>query len=138
MVGRDDDMQFLAELDNLDQMMLHIRSEALKVGLSEKAIHKMELACEEALVNIISYAYPKKKGQLWIFCQKKGHRFEIEIKDHGAPFNPIVVEVNPQLDKPVNERTIGGLGIFLLRKTIDEASYQRSENENILRMAFLI
>jgi serine/threonine-protein kinase RsbW len=131
-------MKFLADLSTLDQVMLYIRDEALKCGVSEKAFHKMELACEEAVVNIISYAYPEKKGSLFVDCKRAGHRFEITLRDHGVSFNPIDVEVNPQLDKPMQERRIGGLGIFLLRKTIDEASYQRVNDENVLRLAFLV
>lgn len=131
-------MQFLANLNNLGLMMKYLRDEAIKCEMDEKAIHKMELACEEALVNIISYAYPEKKGTLEIICVKQGHRFEITIRDKGVPFNPIEVEVNPQLDKPIAERAVGGLGLFLIRKAIDEASYQRIEEENVLRLAFLI
>lgn len=131
-------MEFQADLSALVQMMSYVRQEALKHGISEKAIYKMELACEEAVVNIISYAYPDKKGPLFIDCKKKGHRYEISLRDLGVPFNPIDVEVNPQFDKPLHERHVGGLGIYLLRKTIDEASYQRIGNENVLRLAFLI
>lgn len=131
-------MQFLADLKSLEDVMQFLRTEALRSGMEEKDIHKMELACEEAIVNIISYAYPEKKGNLEIACQKKGHRFEIQISDWGLPFNPIDAEVNPQTDKPVQDRYIGGLGIFLIRKAIDEASYQRNGDENILRLAFLI
>lgn len=131
-------MQFVADLSHLDSMMEYLHAEAAKSGMDERAIYKMELACEEALVNIISYAYPQKKGALEIACMKQGHRFEITIRDKGLPFNPIDAEVNPQIDKPVQERCIGGLGIFLIRKAIDEASYQRVDDENILRLAFLI
>ncbi len=131
-------MEFLADLNNLDQMMEHLRSEAIRNGMDEKTAHKMELACEEAIVNIISYAYPEEKGPLLIECMKRGDRFEIMLRDEGLPFNPIDVDVNPQLDKPVLERRVGGLGIFLIRKAIDEASYQRIGNENILRLAFAL
>jgi serine/threonine-protein kinase RsbW len=131
-------MQFIASLNNLDSMMEYFRAAAAQSGMDEKAIYKMELACEEALVNIISYAYPEQKGVLEVFCSKKGHRFEIIIRDKGLPFNPIEVEVHPQLDQPVQDRPIGGLGIFLFRKVIDEASYQRVNDENVLRLAFLI
>ena len=130
-------MEFLADLATLDEIMRYIREQASIASMEEKAIHKMELACEEAVVNIISYAYPEEKGPLFIECKKKGHRFEITLRDHGVPFSPIDVEVNPQIDKPVQERRVGGLGIFLLRKTIDEASYQRDENANILRLCFV-
>ena len=129
-------MDFLADLSNLESMMGYLRSEALRYGMEEKAQLKMELACEEALVNIISYAYPKKKGPLSITCSSKGQRFEIILRDQGLPFNPIDAEINPQLDKSVLDRRIGGLGIFLIRKAIDEAYYQRIENENVLRLTF--
>jgi serine/threonine-protein kinase RsbW len=131
-------MEFQAELSTLEEMMLYIRQEAFNSGIQEKAANKMELACEEAIVNIVSYAYPQKKGPLAISCKKQGHRFEITLRDWGIPFNPIDVEVNPQIDQPMQERRVGGLGIFLLRKVIDEASYQRIDNENVLRLAFLI
>ena|ERR1700733_12061042 len=131
-------MEFLADLSVLDQMMVYIRNEAVRSNMGEKLINKIQLASEEAIVNVISYAYPEKKGMLWIDCEKKGQRFEITVRDHGLPFNPIDVEVNPQLDQPVQARKIGGLGIFLIRKAIDEVSYQRVDDENVLRLVFTI
>ncbi|MCH9625746.1 MAG: Serine-protein kinase RsbW [Chlamydiales bacterium] len=128
--------KFDANLTALDEMMLHLRREAKKFNLDEKTIYKMELACEEAIVNIISYAYPKKKGQLALECEQKGCRFEITIRDWGVPFNPIDVEINPQVDAPIDERHIGGLGIYLLRKVIDEVSYHREGDENVLRLVY--
>lgn len=104
--------------------------------MDDKTIRKIELACEEAIVNIISYAYPDEKGILLIQCEKKRGRFEITIRDHGVPFNPIDVEISPEIDKPAQERRVGGLGIFLIRKAIDEASYQREKDENVLRLSF--
>lgn len=130
--------RFLADIDLLEEIMLYIKQEAIRAGMAEKALHKMELACEEAIVNIISYAYPKKKGEIAIFCGRHGHRFEITLRDRGLPFNPIDAEVNLQQDTPMLHRRIGGLGIYLLRKVIDEASYQRVNEENILRLAFLL
>lgn len=131
-------MQFLAEFPTLSIIIEYIKREAYKSGMQEKTLNKMELACEEAIVNIISYAYPKKRGVLDIVCITKGHRFEITLRDQGVPFNPIEAEINPQIDASIQDREIGGLGIYLLRQTIDEASYQRLEDENILRLAFLI
>ena len=131
-------MQFLAHLSSLAAIMSYIRSEAIRCGMGEKALSKLELACEEAVVNIISYAYPQKKGELFIQCAKEGHRFEITMRDQGLPFNSIDAEVNPQIDKPLDERRIGGLGIYLIRKAIDEASYQRIGDENVLRLTFVI
>ncbi len=129
-------MEFLADLNALDSMMHYLRSEAKLHGMGEKALLKMELACEEAIVNIISYAYPQQKGPLSIVCSCKGQRLEIVLRDQGVPFNPIDAEINPQLDKSVLDRRVGGLGIFLIRKAIDEAYYQRIDDENVLRLTF--
>ena len=131
-------MECLADLSHLEKMMDYVRKEAASAGMAEKAIYKMELACEEAIVNVISYAYPEKKGNIQLNCEKKGHRFEIMVRDQGIAFNPIDAEVQPQLNEPVEARRIGGLGIFLLRKIIDEAIYQRLGNENILRLSFIV
>jgi serine/threonine-protein kinase RsbW len=131
-------MEFLADLSALDQMIGYIREEASKLDVGEKSMNKIELACEEALVNIISYAYPELKGKIILECRQNGHRFEIMMKDHGIAFNPIDAEVNPQFDKPMQERNIGGLGLYLIRKIIDEAIYQREDEVNILRLAFVI
>ncbi len=129
-------MEFSASLNSLSEIMDYIREQAQVHEVPASLISKMELACEEAVVNIISYAYRKKSGKLEVVCQKKGQRFEIILRDYGIPFNPIDVTINPQFDTPVLERRVGGMGIFLLRKTIDEVSYQREGKHNILRLAF--
>lgn len=131
-------MQFSASIEVLSDMLRYIRNQAEIYHLDEKLIYKIELACEEALVNVISYAYPHEKGMVDLHCEKKNGRFEITLRDRGVLFNPIDAEIQPQLNIPIQERKIGGLGIFLMRKSIDEASYQRVGEENVLRMAFQI
>ena len=105
------------------------------MGVEEAQIHKLELAAEEALVNVISYAYPEKEGTLSIKCDKNTARFEVTIRDQGPAFNPIEVYVDTDRDKPMNKRKIGGLGIFLIRKMVDEMSYRRDGEENVLKLA---
>jgi len=129
-------MEFNASLDSLQEIMDHIREQAEERGIPLPLIHKMELVCEEAIVNIISYAYKKKSGKISILCEKKGMRFEIILRDQGIPFNPIDVDINPQFNTPIQKRKVGGMGIFLIRKIIDEVSYQREGKENILQLAF--
>ncbi|MCC5832126.1 MAG: ATP-binding protein [Chlamydiales bacterium] len=129
-------MEFNASLDSLSGMMQHIREQAEAQGIPTSLIHKIELACEEAIVNIISYAYVKNPGKIEIACKKGGRRFEVILTDYGTPFNPIDVEIHPELDLPVQERKVGGMGIFLIRKTIDEVSYRRNGENNILSLVF--
>ena len=128
-------MDFAAEMTTLSEMLGFIRREASQVGVDEANIHKLELACEEALVNIISYAYPKKEGKISIQCSKSTlTRFDVTIRDQGAPFDPNEADIDTEVDKPMSQRKIGGLGIFLIRKMVDEVSYRRDGNENILKM----
>ncbi|NGX55463.1 MAG: Serine-protein kinase RsbW [Chlamydiae bacterium] len=132
-------MDFAAEMTVLSQMLTFIRQEANQAGMSEAHIHKLELASEEALVNIISYAYPKKEGKISIQCSTSGaSRFDVTIRDQGLPFNPNEAAVDTEVDKPMNKRKIGGLGIFLIRKMVDEVSYRRDGNENVLKMTIIV
>ena len=128
-------MQFIVDIESLDKMLVFIREEALKLKIHPKAIQKMELACEEAFVNIISYAHPNPSNDLFIDCflVDKTH-FEVVIKDKGPPFNPLEVNIDPQKNIAVHERKIGGLGIYLIRKLIDEAIYLREDEFNVLRL----
>lgn len=131
-------MEFPVNLEQLPQMLAFIRDSATQAQLSEERLYRVELASEEALVNVISYAYQqqKKNQTLTIQCHhQKDKRFEIDIRDHGVPFNPLEAEINVDIHQPVEERKIGGLGIFMIRKLIDEAIYQRIGDENVLKLA---
>lgn len=129
---------FPATLSHLEQMIGYICDQAKNEGMEEKKVYRMELACEEALVNIISYAYSNSTnpGTLSVDCETVGQRFQVTIRDRGRSFNPFECELHPQTDLPIQERRIGGLGIFLIRKVIEEASYQRQGDENVLRLSF--
>jgi serine/threonine-protein kinase RsbW len=132
-------MRFGAHLDNLPEMLHFIQEKAKSSGFVDAEIRKIELASEEALVNIISYAYSglnkNNSPLIEIDCEKNGtNRFEIVIKDRGIPFNPIDNELHVDIDRPIEERRIGGLGIFLIRQLMDEVVYFREGEENVLRM----
>lgn len=131
-------MEFKASVDALEEIMEYLRAQARLHEAPSALIPKIELACEEAIMNVISYAYKGTQGTLKISCDKRGKRLEITLRDQGVPFNPMDAEIDPQLDIPIQERTIGGVGIFLMRKIIDEASYQREGKENVLRLVFIL
>jgi anti-sigma regulatory factor (Ser/Thr protein kinase) len=89
-------------------------------------------------VNVISYAYaPSAEKKLWIECHKlSSSQVEIKIKDKGAPFNPLehISEAQAQINLPAEERRIGGLGVFLLQKMVDEVKYEYQDKENRLSL----
>ena len=97
----------------------------------------LQLACEEIVVNITSYAYPEgSDGYLDVEIQKTD-RIIIRFEDGGVPFNPLEHK-NPDVTLPWKQRRIGGLGIFLLRRKMDDIHYDHIDNKNILTIEKVI
>ena len=125
--------QFPARLENLRKCIETVTLFAVSAGVAKDKTIQLELALEEALVNIFKYAYPDAAdGMVEITCDETGRdKIKIEIRDNGVPFN-VLSHPEPDTSVPLSERKIGGLGIFLIKKTIDELSYRREEVSNIL------
>ena len=97
----------------------------------------LQLACEEIVVNITSYAYPEgSDGYLDVIIQKTD-RIVIRFEDGGVPFNPLEHK-SPDVTLPWKQRPIGGLGIFLLRRKMDDINYEYADNKNILTIEKVI
>ncbi|MBK6426761.1 MAG: ATP-binding protein [Blastocatellia bacterium] len=104
-------------------------------GLSEEAIGELELILEELLVNIISYAYDEPgTGKIQISAGVDGSTVTLEFRDRGRKFNPLEKET-PDLDADIEDRPIGGLGIFLVMELASSVTYERVGDENVLRVA---
>jgi len=102
-------------------------------GFDQKKIGKIELALEEALGNICNYSYSEEPGNAEVSCKQDNRRFIIEIVDSGIPFDMTSLPA-PDLTPNIEERKIGGLGIFLIKKMVDEVKYRREGNFNILKL----
>ena len=120
-----------AKLESLEPAIQFIMKAAKTQGFDDKKLNQMRLVCEEVLVNISNYAYPDKTGEVEISYTPKGDKgLEVKIVDWGIAFNPLE-QPDPDLREPIEEREIGGLGIYLIRKIMDEVNYKREENRNI-------
>ena len=122
-----------AKLENLGRWMDAVSECARIQGFDQKKISKIELALEEALVNICQYSYPGESGNAEVSCKQDKSRFIIEIVDSGIPFDMTSLP-SPDITSSVEQRKIGGLGIFLIKKTVDEVEYRREGNFNILNL----
>jgi serine/threonine-protein kinase RsbW len=123
-----------AKLENLESMLQFIRNCAEQQGFSKREVNKIQVAAEEALVNVISYAYPDDGGDVEIRCNAKGAEgLVIEIIDWGIPFDPLSLP-EPDIEAPPEEREVGGLGIHIMRNIMDEVSYKREGDRNILTL----
>ena len=128
-------MKVAAELDNLYVLLASVREFAKKQGIDSDKISQLELAIEEIVVNIVSYAYPSDtSGDIEIrYSLPEEEKFVIEVIDWGIPFNPFSVP-DPDTEADLEDREIGGLGIFFVRNLMDEVHYRREDGKNVLTL----
>jgi len=125
----------IASMEWLPTLLDWVRTQIAKTGASSKDTHRYELALEEAIVNIINYAYPLKEGPIRIkSCFHANRDLEFIISDEGEAFNPLLALPDMQSEIPVSEMREGGKGIFLMRKNVDEILYERQGNSNTLTL----
>jgi len=121
----------LSESERLSKI---IEEKASQKNLTPKFVFEINVALDEVLTNIISYAYnddDEHKILVRLFFPEDG--LKIQIEDDGSAFNPLE-RAEPDITKSVMERPIGGLGIHMVRKLINELSYKRENNKNILTL----
>ena len=119
-----------------DQALETARAFALQhaetIQLPPAAVFKLELALEEILVNVVHYAYPEGTiGTVDIGCRADASGISICICDSGRAFNPLEKET-PDLNLGIEDRQIGGLGIFLTREMVDDIQYRRENDRNVI------
>ena len=106
-------------------------------GLDMSTTMKINLAIEEAVVHVMNYAYPNGKGDVDIDAQINDEHLKFVISDSGTPFDPTVkAEVDTTLS--AEQRSIGGLGIHLIRQIMDTINYERVDNKNLLTLSKII
>jgi len=121
----------LAELDNLCQ---NLEDCGQKIGLSKKQIFEINLALDELFTNIISYGFKDEKEHIIrVTITPQNEELCLCIEDDGIPFNPSDFET-PDVACSVENCKIGGLGIHIMRKLMDEICYERCNDKNILTM----
>ena len=124
-----------ATLQNLSVISSLVSEAMKKAGMDAAIIARVLLAVDEACTNIALYAYPARKGHIRIACWLDHSDFVISIEDKGRPFNPCSVPP-PDVDVNLEDRRVGGLGIYFMRKFMDEISYKydpRTGNQLTMR-----
>ena len=123
-------------IEHLERLIAFVAGHAEMAGFTVKRINEIELAAEEALVNIFKYAYPRTDGDIVLGCRNEHDvGFILEISDNGVPFNILEVP-DPDMTPDISDREIGGLGVFFIKKMVDETRYRRKGNSNILTLVF--
>jgi anti-sigma regulatory factor (Ser/Thr protein kinase) len=130
--------KFRAEISELSQILAWIRGQLDQTELVDKEKKRVELAMEEAIVNVITHGKPAEITLL--YRNEQPDQVEFILKDDGPPFNPITDDDEEalKLDATLEEREPGGLGLSIMRKYMDLLLYRREENHNILTLIKVI
>ncbi|MBW2173212.1 MAG: ATP-binding protein [Deltaproteobacteria bacterium] len=125
-----------ARIEHLERLIEFISKCATEQGFDQERTQEMEVATEEILVNIFSYAYPEEAGKVQVSCTAEDEvGCIIEVMDDGIPFN-ILSLPDPDVTSGVSDRKVGGLGVFLVRELVNEIRYRRDGDRNILTLVF--
>lgn len=124
-----------ATKDNLSEVMAFVEEQLEKVSCPMKAQMQISVAVEEIFINIASYAYKQGRGDATIKLEVLESPEEVLITfvDQGIPYDPLAKE-DPDVTLSAEEREIGGLGIFMVKSTMDGMSYERRDGKNVLRL----
>lgn len=128
-----------AVTSNWQQVYNFLNQNMRNTGINYKLTSKILLASEEVFVNIASYAYPDSLGNVNIKYDYNPNNFKVGIQfiDEGTPFDPTSF-LNFNTSKDISERRIGGLGIFMVKKTMDTMEYFYESGKNNLIISKII
>lgn len=136
------DQQFLIDreiklhnrLDELNRLNEQLEEIGMEAGWPSRTVLDLSLACEELLVNIVNYGYPMGgEHSIAITVTASPANVEVRIEDGGVPFNPLA-QANPDTSLDLEERMTGGLGIFFVKRLMDDIHYERAGNLNRFSM----
>ena len=127
-----------SDIKEVETLGAFVKQTCEHMNVGKPLVGKIRLAIEEAVVNVMEYAYPTgTTGEVTIRMTSDGHRLKIIITDTGNPFNPTEVSA-ADTTLSVEERPIGGLGILLVRELMDSINYERIDGKNILTLRKII
>lgn len=126
-------LKVCATLENLYAVQDFIREELEQADCALGTMMKVEIAVEEIYVNIANYAYNPEIGEAEIQCEVGGNPMQITIQflDSGVPFDPLAKK-DADITLSAEEREIGGVGILMVKKSMDDIKYEYKDGKNIL------
>ncbi len=128
-----DELTLEASVEKLDEVLSFVDARLEALDCPVKAQMMLDIAVEELFVNIASYAYAPDRGDATIRVQTQSEpkRVTITFIDSGVPYDPLQTP-DPDLTLPAEERRIGGLGVFMVKKSMDDMRYERLDGRNVL------
>ncbi len=130
-----DELDIEAVEENLGEVTAFIDERLERADCSMKAQMQIDLAVEEIFVNIAKYAYHPDKGRATVRVEVSDDPVQVRITflDHGHPYDPLAKE-DPDITLPADTRPVGGLGIFMVKQSMDDVTYEYKDGANILTL----
>jgi len=129
-------IRLAAKQENLEKFINVISNFAEQNDFSPEVIRRIKLSLEEALVNVMNYAYPESEGEVEVYYRKESDtKLILEILDNGISINPLSMP-NPNFTAKLSERKVGGLGVFFIREMTENVRYRRQGDANILTLMY--
>ena len=124
-----------AKVANLQQVLDFVDENLKSMRCPMKILMQIDVAVEEIYVNVASYAYAPDTGSVTIRMdlQENPRTVVITFIDNGIPYNPLA-KADPDVTLSAEERAIGGLGIYMVKKSMDKMEYEYKDQQNILKM----
>ena len=124
-----------AKTANLEKVLAFVDKHLEEKECAIKVQMQIDVAVEELFVNIAQYAYDSDTGMVTIQVEIQEEPLAVMITfiDNGVPYNPLAKE-DPDITLAAEERQIGGLGIYMVKKTMDDITYEYKDGQNILRI----
>lgn len=133
--GRVDRYSYLNEVPELHQLERDLREFSHRKNIPDESQVKLLLSLDEAFTNIVRHGYPQGgTGEIRLELSVETNRVIATITDSGIPFNPIAYKTKPDLKAALPDRTVGGLGIYLIKESMDDLFYRRVRGRNILTL----
>jgi|JI10StandDraft_1071094.scaffolds.fasta_scaffold1556823_2 serine/threonine-protein kinase RsbW len=120
-------------LDDLQPIAEFVETFCADEGVPDGAAFHLALVIEEAASNVIRHGFAEGGGDGMLSMERDGDRVTVEIVDDGPPFDPLTI-APPDVDSPLMEREIGGLGVEMMRRMTDRQSYRRDGGRNRLTL----
>ena len=132
-LGTDNKITLEAKPENVAKAVEFVSQKTAVMPFSQKDKYQIEISVDEIVCNIASYAYPDSKGNVTVCVDSDSSGLTITVTDSGIPYNPLEKE-DPDITLSAEERGIGGYGIFIVKKVMDEVLYNHSDGQNILTL----
>ena len=129
------EMTITATVENIEKVTDFVNEQLEAIGCPMKAQMQIDVAIDELFGNIAHYAYNPETGPATVRVEVTEAPVSVIVTfiDHGIPYDPLKKD-DPDLTLSADEREIGGLGIFMVKKTMDEITYEYRDGQNILRI----